>query len=374
MPYTVVFLWISAGGLAGLEPLGREPAASQSATELGTGRRSFEPSATQLAVLADFGAARGLSFKALAAADRDKVVGLGAYDGARVDSIEAALEQARTSLSALEEQTAATLLARVELELLAHPHLPQAAFLMAECLALQAQAVRPRDPALAARLEQSREALEGPRAGAFGEAAPSPAASPAATQAPQTLRVTGLSGIDELELDGHRVSTRDPTELAAGLHHVRVWRSGRPLFASFVRVQRGQTELQLLAPRLMPCDSDDLAAVRAEDVARGSAPPPGIACQSWAMVRAEGTGIGVAQCSGSRCGAFVHWQRRPAEPFTPALVDRQRLPTWATFAIVGAAAAAATSVVLWQAGAFDTGNPKASSFRYAGVNPQGIRF
>src|SRR5687767_2661448 len=96
-----------------------------------------------------------------------------AYDGARVDSLEAALEQARTALSALEEDTALPLLRRVEAELLAHPHLPQAAFLMAECLALQAQAIRPRDPALAQQLEQSRASLEGSRASAFGDAAAS---------------------------------------------------------------------------------------------------------------------------------------------------------------------------------------------------------
>lgn len=324
--------------------------------------------------LTDFGAARGLSFAPLALAERrDESVGLSAYDGARVDRIEAILEQARTSLSALEEEAATTLLAQVELELFAHPHLPQAAFLMAECLALQAQAARPRDPTRANELELLRLALalEGARATAFGEAV-----SAGSKPVVQRLRVTGLSRIDELELDGEPASVRSHVEVAPGLHHARVWRSGRLIFATFVRTKAGQTELVLEAPRLAPCDRDDLAALEAGAVARGASVPAGIACRSWAMVREEGAGIGVAQCSGSHCGAFVHWQRRPAEPFTPAVVapHRQRLPTWATFAIVGAATVAATSVVLWQAGAFDSGNPNAASFRYAGVNPQGIRF
>jgi hypothetical protein len=346
VPYTVVFLWISGGGVDGL------------------------PTPAQLGALGDFGAVRGLSFAPLE--QRDKRVGLSAYDGPRVDSLEAALEQARTALSALEEDAAMPLLRRVESELLAHPHLPQAAFLMAECLALQAQALRPRDPALAQRLEQARASLEGPRASAFGEASAS--AAPKAALHP--LRVTGLSAQDELELDGRRVAAGTPIELAPGLHHARVWRgpSPRPVFAAFVRVQADQTELAIAAPRLVPCAADDLGSVQAAELARGVAPPSGIACQSWAIVRAEGDGIGVAQCSGSRCGSFVHWQRRPPQPFTPAIVDRQRLPTWATFAIVGAAAAAATSIVLWQAGAFDSGNPNAASFRYAGVNPQGFSF
>ena len=360
MAYTVVFLWISgAVASVGLQP------AAQAAHADGFGR----PKAAQLAALADFGAARGLSFSPLEQSHEN--AGFMAYDGARVDSLEASLEQARIALSTLEEDTAMPLLRRVEAELLAHPSLPQASFLMAECLALQAQAHRSRDPALAQRMDQARASLEGARASAFGDAAPL-----RATLALQTLRVIGLTAQDELELDGRRVAVHDAVALAPGLHHARVWRGQRrrPTFAAFVRVEAGQTELSIPAPPLVACTADDLASLRAAELSRGVAPPPGIACQSWALVRAEGDGIGVAQCAGSRCGSFVHWRRRPAQPFTAAVSDRQRLPTWATFAIVGVAAAAATSIVLWQAGAFDSGDPNAASFRYAGVNPQGIRF
>jgi hypothetical protein len=348
VPYTVVFLWIS-GALTNGAPT---------------------PTSAQLATLSDFGAVRGLSFAPLE--PRAESIGLSAYDEVHVDGLESALEQARMALSALEEETAMPLLRRVESELLAHPHLPQAAFLMAECLALQAQAARSRDPALAKRLDQARASLEGLRASAFGDATAAVVPEPAL----RALRVTGLSAQDELELDGRRLADGAPIGLSPGLHHARVWRGqgARPIFAAFVRVQPDQTELAIPAPQLLPCSSDDLGAARGDELARGVALPSGIACQSWAIVRAEGDGIAVAQCSGSRCGSFVPWQRRTPRPFTPARVDRQRLPTWATFTIVGVAALAATSAVLWQAGAFDSGNPNAASFRYAGVNPQGIRF
>jgi hypothetical protein len=357
VPYTVVFLWISGAVASG----GLEPALAN-----GVGR----PTAAQLAALADFGTARGLSFSPLEKPDKNAE--FSRYDGALVDSFEGSLEQARIALSALEEDTAMPLLRRVESELLAHPSLPQAAFLMAECLALQAQAQRSRDPALAQRMDQDRASLEGLRASAFGDAALSGVAPPVV----QTVRITGLTAQDELELDGRRVAARTPIDLVRGLHHARVWRgqSREPAFAAFVRVEAGQAELTIPAPPLVACTADDLGSLRAGELSRGVTPPPGIACQSWALVRAEGDGIGVAQCAGSRCGSFVHWRRRPAQPFTAAVSDRQRLPTWATFAIVGVAAAAATSLVLWQAGAFDSGDPHAASFRYAGVNPQGIRF
>src|SRR6188474_2485964 len=121
--YTVVFLWFSASGAA------------------------TTPLPPELDDLYDYGAARGVSFVPPSRgplgpqqAQLARPMGLPRYDAALVDRLETELEQARTSLSALEEAAAKERLARIEAELLAHPHLPQAAFLMAECLALKAQA------------------------------------------------------------------------------------------------------------------------------------------------------------------------------------------------------------------------------------------
>ena len=228
---TVVFLWISAStvlgpppqasaaGGVGLEPPPRASAAGGLMTPL------------QAEALRDFGAAHGMS---LVAPVNSRPVGLdGSYDSALVLSLESELEQARTALSALEEAPATERLARVEADLLAHPYLPQATFLMGECLALQSQAARQNSPALAALLESRRQALEGPRALAFGETAPTSAGLATAT----LRQVTGLAPIDDLELDGNGLGRARQVALAAGLHHVRVHRHGRPIFATFANLE-----------------------------------------------------------------------------------------------------------------------------------------
>jgi hypothetical protein len=343
VPNTVVFLWISAAlGLESLESRGASPA----------------PAAA--GALSDYGAARGLTFVPVA---QGRPLDLPGYDGALVDRIEAELEQARTALSALEEQQAGEQLNRVREELLAHPHLPQAPFLMAECLALVAQSLRTADPAQAFALETDRAALEGSRAPAFGETT---AAQPDAPS--RALDVSGLGASDELTLDGVSLGiSPHSVRLAPGLHHARVERGGRPIFAGFVRVDAAQTSLALKAPRLEPCSAEDLADAL-------TANPGAIACERWAKVRSEPGGIGVALCEHDRCGSFVHWHQRRVAPFSPIAVERQRLPSWAGFALAGAGVLAASSLVLWQAGAFDRGHATSTTWEYGGLNPQAVRF
>jgi hypothetical protein len=290
-------------------------------------------------------------------------LGLPANDATIVDVIEAELEQARTALSALEEASAGARLSRVERQLLAHPHLPQAAFLMGECLALQSQAAREQSPALASALDARRSALEGPRAAAFGAAAAAPSVG-----APLELGVTGLSAGDDLELDAVTLGDRRRVSLRAGLHHARIWRRGRPIFAAFFEVVPEQRAIELAAPPLVPCDSEDLTD------AAGANVPAGVACARWAKVRDEQPGIGVAFCEQRRCGAFIHWQRRRAPPFTAIGVERAGLPAWAGFTIASAAALVTTGLVLWQSGAFERGRPNAVTWEYGGLNPRALRF
>jgi hypothetical protein len=345
---TVVFLWISAGATA------------------------LRPSAEALATLNDFGRARDVTFVEIASAstlastdtNADRPLGLPTNDAAIVDALEADLEQARTALSALEEAAAGARLTRVERQLLAHPHLPQAAFLMGECLALQSQAAREPAPALATALEARRLALEGPRAVAFG-APPALAVALAAHE----VALGGLNPEDELELDGVWRGSARRVNLLPGLHHARVTRRGRAIFATFVELSPEQTALELDVPPLVACSREDL------DTA--GAAPRAVACPRWAKVREDSPGIGVALCEHERCGAFVHWRRHMLPPFAPIVVDqRGGLPAWASFTIAGAAALAATGLVLWQAGAFEHGRPSAASWEYGGLNPrpQGMRF
>jgi hypothetical protein len=317
-------------------------------------------------LLDDFGAAHGVHFVTLAAGAAGRPLGLPAYDAALADKLEAELEQARTALSALEESAANERLDRVHSQLLSHPHLPQAAWLMAECLSLQAQAARDHDPTLALKLDADRAALEGPRASAFGETTPVPA--PAARL---TLSIEGLETSDELELDGASLPGNSRrVSVAPGLHHARVWRGGRPIFATFVSVAPEQTTLMLAAPKLRPCSAEDLLGAAEAPEAK----PAGVACPRWAKVRSEPGGIGVAFCEHERCGDFVHWVQRTPAPFAPIRVEHQGWPSWAGFALAGAGVLAASSLVLWQAGAFDRGRPTAASWEYGGLNPQTIRF
>src|SRR5262245_3162587 len=79
-----------------------------------------------------------------------------------VDKIEASLDEAQTLAASLDEERALELLDGVERELLAHPELPQAAWLMAEHHHVTA-AIRRRQPGGAeegARLVASARALE----------------------------------------------------------------------------------------------------------------------------------------------------------------------------------------------------------------------
>jgi hypothetical protein len=124
----------------------------------------------------------------------------------------------------------------------------------------------------------------------------------------------------------------------------------------------------------MACSAEDLERVPRAPIDGRSAVPVGIACERWARVRQTGSGIAVSMCTRSQCGPFLDWQRRATAPFTPIAVERQRFPTWAGFALVGASALLASSVVLWQAGAFERGRPAAASWEFGGLNPQGLRF
>ncbi len=354
MPNTVVFLWISAA--TALHPPG----------VAGTAPDLPGVAARVVADLNDFGAARGLSFVPV---NEGRPSGLQANDAALVDALEGELEQARTALSALEEASAGARLRKVESLLLAHPHLPQAAFLMGECLALEAQAARELDPSRATSLDARRFALEGLRAPAFGETA-SAASAPASI----ALDVQGLAATDELELDGVTLGNAARVTLTPGLHHARVWRGDRPIFATFSEVTAEQATLSLRVPERVPCSAEDLEFVPRSPSAQRSELPPGIACARWAQARDDHGGVAIALCERNHCGALVHWQRRPTAPFAPINVEHARLPAWAGFAIAGATAVVASGLVIWQSGALERGHPSATTWEYGGLNPQGLRF
>jgi hypothetical protein len=86
--------------------------------------------------------------------------------------------------------------------------------------------------------------------------------------------------------------------------------------------------------------------------------PRGVRCAAWAAAApAEGPGAAtIAVCSGDRCSPNSTLGVRIATG--PASDERASakgfLPAWAVWTLAGVGAAAATSIVLWRAGVFDT--------------------
>lgn len=288
--------------------------------------------------------------------------GLG-YSAETAAQIEADLEAARLAFATLDDERGKARLAAAERALRAAPGLPQAAWLLAETLDIQADvAARAGDAALAARLSERARILEGQRAPSFGE----PSAGAAATPPPPVVRVTGLEQGDQLYwnavLGSHRVRA------AAGEHHARVVRRGRAVWAGWVNVAPGARTVALPVPAPTTCSIDDLAGARV--VGERAVARPGTRCDRWALARpAAGGGIEIASCEGARCGPLVHWERGygsiydgPPQP----RAARGGLPTWATIALAGAGAVLIGGAIAWQAGAFEDEGPADTRFRFYG--------
>ena len=66
---------------------------------------------------------------------------------------------------------------------------------------------------------------------------------------PARARFERSSRSDELELDALALGGVRRVSALPGLHHARVWRRGRPVFATFFEVVPGQSSLELPAQR-----------------------------------------------------------------------------------------------------------------------------
>jgi hypothetical protein len=320
---------------------------------------SAQASPEQRAQLASWAEERGLRAELAPSASESP------YDAGVVEQIEAALEAARAAGEAAPDE-----LARAEQLLLAHPELPQAAWLLAERHALGAQARAASDePASSAELDRAR-ALEGDRAPAAG-------AEPPPERAPTTLAGIPLAALaapsprtrDAVFVDGRPAPER---ELTPGRHHVRMTRGGQLVWAGWVVAGAGAAARPPDPTRA--CSALDLADVTL-DAAR-PLPAPGIACALWAAARlSELGGLDVSSCRGSSCSPWQHLGPGAAVPSRPsAAVDEPRAwPGWLTWALIGAGAAATTSLVLWQAGAFERATPS-TEFVFTGPSAAAYRF
>jgi hypothetical protein len=276
----------------------------------------------------------------------------GAADAAALaERCEAWLEQARDQLQAGDEQLATGLLAQLEHALRQHPELLQSSWLMAERYRMQARIARRAAPEQALTFDRLAEVLEGARAPGFGET--SNALKPPGAPIQVTLVVHGARR-SEIYWDGAR-SSRD-LSTTAGEHHLLVFRGARIGWAGWVSAL-ASGPVDVWVPDAPPCSAEDFEGVALEAATRMTV-PSGVRCTAWAAAApgsAPGT-VSIAMCNADRCQpSATLGDPLAAAPLAEARTrDPGFLPTWAAWTLAGVGVAAATSIVLWQAGAFDT--------------------
>jgi len=261
--------------------------------------------------------------------------------------LEAALEEAQVLAASLDEDRALTVLAGIERDLLAHPELPQAAWLMAERHHL-AGAIRRKQPGGlpdADALLESAHVLEGPRAAPFGDDG---ASAPAMPVALATLSVLDLDPADRLVLDGRPATQKE--SVRPGRHHARVLRGSSVAWSGWFDVPaEPRVDKVLGVPVRVACSAEDLRDVTPD--ARTPGGTSGVHCARWVGVRRGKGGLEVAWCEGARCSAYG-----PLLHDRPAPEPRASIPTWAAATLVGAAALGAGSLLIFT-GAFERDEP-----------------
>jgi hypothetical protein len=316
--------------------------------------------------LARFAAAHHVRFQAAPNPSPALAERFPAYDPAVVEEIEALLEKARLAAGALDDAAVLAYIGSLEQRLRAHAEVPQAAWLMAERLHIEAAVLerRPAEQARARELRRAAHILEGTRAPVYRPDAGARAddgsatAPPPEPEAPPPLsvrvRVSGLRPGDVLEWNGQ--STRAPARVAAGLHHVRIVRRGELALAQWLTVEAIGREQMLAAPAPAPCSASDLAPIR---TTAGRVQAPHTRCRSWAVARPAGAAaIEIAWCSGARCGSWTRWPAATHGARARGPQDERTWQTWTPYVLGGIVAVAATGVVLWRVGVFDREEPE----------------
>jgi hypothetical protein len=289
-----------------------------------------------------------------------------AYDAAAAHQIETLLEDAKTTAPG-----PANLFEQLDRLLAEHPELPQAAWLMAERYALEAQqrareALPGGDAALDLTLRSSE--LEGPRATAFGtETSLVPSAAPAH----EPLQLLGMRPRDELSIDGSPLLPG--RQLAPGRHHVQLWRAHTSVWAGWVDVG-SPARVQIPDPT-PACHELDLLGTKL--TALGPTPAPGVRCNSWAVASTdESGGLRLSRCQGSRCSAWEVLSHsavtRGGTAEAPA-AERNGLPGWVTWGALGAGVVAGTALVLWRTGVFEPASDN-TEFVFTGPTAAALRF
>jgi len=290
--------------------------------------------------------------------------GLSEYDPALVDELEGLLEKARLASGAGDETAALAHIQSLDRTLRAHAELPQAAWLMAERLHIEAYLLERHagQQSRAEELRRAARALEGQRAQVYrpaGEerAPPGPPLppDPTAGDAGAPVRVSGLVRGDVLEWNGR--PSRARLRVRPGPHHVRLLRGGQLAWAQWIDIAAGAPETRLRMPAADPCSLPVLGSTR---VTGSRVLAAATRCERWAVARPHGAAaIEIALCAGARCGNLQRWPVPSDASSAPAgTVSERSWPIWAPYALVGAAALAGTGIVLWRLGVFDRDAPE----------------
>ncbi|MDB4995160.1 MAG: hypothetical protein JWM74_2592 [Myxococcaceae bacterium] len=313
------------------------------------------PSAEATRALEQWARGRGVVLRP-PSGDRSPVVGV---DPSLATAIEAGLEEARRAVAALDADAVARALAGVEAALVAHPELPQAAWLRAEAWrtwSARWARIDPKDLDKAADAWSRAAALDGDRAAGVGETAypRAPGSDPIDT----TLVVEGALPSEPVEVyvDGVRTAPGS-VRCAVGDHQIVAMHERGVAFAAWVDVVGG-APIRVTIPPSPICSTDDLGARSSH----------GVRCPRWVAATPLADGARIASCAGDRCG--------PADRVTVPLIkgpdgpDKKPWPAWVTWGAVGVGAVALTGVVLWAAGAFD-GPERSTRFVSGGVREAG---
>jgi hypothetical protein len=278
------------------------------------------------------------------------------YAEGLVRKIEELLEGARVKSDAMDEAGALARLTEASQLIEGHPELPQAAWLSAERMTLEATLFerRPDSAEKARALRRAARALEGKRVAPLAEAGKLATDEGGPAEAIARVAIQGLEPDDRLFWDGRPAPHAVPA--GAEPHHARVVRQGRTVWAGWTAANAG-TRLTLGAPTPVTCSLDDLGAASIKD--QRVIAPAGARCPSWAVARPQaGGGIEIASCAKSRCGPLLPWHKGNGGEFAgpPQPAPERPTPVW-LFVAAGIGAAALTSVVVWQSGVFDEPNP-----------------
>jgi hypothetical protein len=264
------------------------------------------------------------------------------YDPAIAEAIEVQLERGRTAV-AMQQADAAALQQTCQ-QILQHPELPQAAWLLAECHRLNALiSAQSADAVAAAQRQQAAAALEGPRAPVYSA---EPIPLPAIERLPVVeIECVGPRATDRIFIDGEPTGARTLTTV--GTHHVRVTRDDTLLWAGWLEVAAQGGPL-IVPLAVQPCSAQDLSG--AAITGAGVVVPEGARCLAWVLAQPQrdGTGIDLWQCQRDRCTGPQQWpvaQRHDSKPVAGG--------SWYVWPLVGVGVALGTAAVLWQAGAFD---------------------